>query len=81
MAVRRTQSNIVNIVFLIQNANGKAGVEVSQAVVNGVSQGVGLRTLNGARKSAMIALDRSSVEDLRDALNEVLEQEFIIEEV
>ncbi len=81
MAVRRTQSNIVNLGFLIPTANGKAGVEVSQAVVNGFSQGVGLRTLNGARKSAMIALDRSSVEDLRDALNEVLEQEFIIEEV
>ena len=76
MALRRTQSNIVNIGFLIQNENGKAGVEVSQAVVNGVSQGVGLRTINGARKSAMIALDRAAVADLAAALNEVLDQDF-----
>ena len=76
MALRRTQSNIVNIGFLIQNENGKAGVEVSQAVVNGVSQGVGLRTINGARKSAMIALDRAAVADLAAALTEVLDQDF-----
>ena len=81
MALRRTQSNIVNIGFLIQNENGKAGVEVSQAVVNGVSQGVGLRTINGARKSAMIALDRAAVTDLAAALTEVLDQEFAETEV
>ena len=81
MALRRTQSNIVNIGFLIQNENGKAGVEVSQAIVNGVSQGVGLRTINGARKSAMIALDRAAVADLAEALVEVLGSDFAESEV
>jgi hypothetical protein len=48
-------------------------VEISQAIVNGVSAGVGFRTLNGARKSAQISLDAAALSDLRDALTEVLE--------
>ena len=48
-------------------------MEVTQAIVNGVSAGVGLRTLNGARKSAQISLDAPALADLRDALTEVLE--------
>ena len=81
MGMKRQQSNIVNLAFTITSEDGKAGVEVNQAIVNGTSAGVSMRTINGARKSAMIALDRASVEDLRNALNEVLEQEFLIEEV
>ena len=75
MAMRRTQSNIVNLGFSIVTEDGKAGVEVTQAIVNGVSAGVGMRTLNGARKSAEIKLDTAALEDLRDALNEVLNGE------
>ncbi len=73
MAMKRTQSNIVNLAFQIQNEDGKAGVEVTQAIVNGTSAGVGFRTVNGARKSAQIALDPAALVDLRDALNEILE--------
>ena len=81
MTMLPKKSNIVHIGFLIQNENGKAGVEVSQAIVNGVSQGVGLRTINGARKSAQIALDRAAVASLAEALAEVLDQEFAESEV
>ena len=73
MAMKRTQPNIINLAFSIQNEDGKAGVEVTQAIVNGVSAGVGLRTINGARKSAQIALDGAALADLRDALVEILE--------
>ena len=76
MAVRKHTSNIQNIAFTIQTEDGKAGLELSQAVVNGRSAGVGFRTINGARKSAQIRLDRQCMEDLRDAVNEILEQEF-----
>ena len=79
MAVKRHQSNIVNIAFTIETEDGKAGVEVSQAIVNGKSAGCGFRTINGARKSAQIRLDRACLEDLREALNEILEQEFMEE--
>jgi len=72
MALRRTQSNIVNIAFAITTEDGKAGVQISQAIVNGVSAGVSFRTLNGARKSAAINLDRAAMEDLQMALVEVL---------
>ena len=54
MAVRKHTSNIVNIAFTIATEDGKAGLELSQAVVNGRSAGVGFRTINGARKSAQI---------------------------
>ena len=73
MAIKRQQSNIINLAFTITTEDAKAGVTVSQAIVNGVSAGVQLRTLNGARKSAQISLDAVALADLRDALNEVLE--------
>ena len=73
MAMKRTQSNIVNLGFSIVTEDGKAGVEVTQAIVNGVSAGVGLRTVNGARKSAQIALDAGALADLKAAIEEILE--------
>jgi hypothetical protein len=79
MTVKRHQSNIVNIAFTIENEDGKAGVEVSQAIINGKSAGVGFRTINGARKSAQIRLDRESIVDLAAALTEILDQEFMEE--
>ena len=75
MALRRTQSNIVNLGFSISTEDGKSGVNISQAIVNGVSAGVSFRTLNGARKSAAINLDRSAMVDLQEALTEILEGE------
>ena len=72
MAMKRTQSNIINLAFNITTEDGKAGVQVSQAIVNGVSAGVGLRTVNGARKSAEIKLDRAALVDLQSALAEVI---------
>ena len=72
MALRRQQSNIINLAFSITTEDGKNGVQLSQAVVNGVSAGVGLRTVNGARKSAEIKLDRDALVDLQTALSEIL---------
>jgi hypothetical protein len=75
MAIRRTQSNIVNLGFAISTEDGKSGVNISQAIVNGVSAGVSFRTLNGARKSAAVNLDLASLIDLQAALTEILEGE------
>ena len=75
MALRKTQSNIINLAFSITTEDGKAGVQLTQAIVNGASQGVGMRTLNGARKSAEIKLDRAALVDLQTALNEILAEE------
>ena len=72
MAIKRVQSNIINLAFTVTSEDGKAGVQITQAIVNGVSAGVQLRTLNGARKSAQINLDTSSIADLRDCLTEIL---------
>ena len=72
MALRKVQSNIVNLGFHITGEDGKVGLQLTQAIVNGVSQGVGLRTINGARKSAEIKLDRALLEDLQTALGEIL---------
>ena len=73
MAIKRIQSNIINLAFTITTEDAKAGVQLSQAIVNGVSAGVGMRTVNGARKSAEIQLDRSALIDLQAAISEVLE--------
>ena len=75
MALRKTQSNIVNIAFGITTEDGKAGVNISQSIVNGQSAGVSFRTLNGARKSAAINLDTAALVDLHAALTEILEGE------
>jgi hypothetical protein len=72
MAIRRSQSNIVNISFSITTEDGKAGVQISQAIVNGQSAGVSFRTVNGARKSAAINLDTTALLDLQTALQECL---------
>ena len=75
MALRKTQSNIINLAFGITTEDGKAGIQISQAIVNGQSTGVGLRTVNGARKSAEIKLDTQSLRDLQTALTEILGEE------
>ena len=72
MAIKKVQSNIINLAFTVTTEDGKAGVQLSQAIVNGVSAGVGLRTINGARKSAEIKLDRAALVDLQSALAEVI---------
>ena len=82
--MKRVQSNILNIGFTILNqpaedAKGRKvktqGLELNQAVVNGTSAGVTLRTINGGQKSAAINLDQETITDLLTALNEVLEAE------
>ena len=77
MALRRTESNIINLAFTVTTEDGKAGVQLSQAVVNGVSAGVGMRTINGARKSAEIKLDLDALRDLQEALSEILGEEVL----
>ena len=73
MAIRKVQSNIINLAFTVTNEDGKAGVSLTQAIVNGKSEGVGLRTINGAKKSALISLDRETLVDLQSALAEILQ--------
>ena len=75
MALRKVQSNIVNIAFQIATEDGKAGVELSQSIVNGKSAGVTFRPVNGARKSAQINLDLAALRDLQSALAEVVQGE------
>ena len=85
--MKRIQSNIVNIGFTIMNQQQEVkdgqgrtkkpkaqGVELTQAVVNGKSAGVTLRTINGAQKSAAINLDKEALQDLHTALSEVIDQ-------
>ena len=72
MGMKRQQSNIVNLGFTITTDDGKAGVEVNQAIVNGTSAGVSMRTINGARKSAAVQLDLEVIADLQTALSEIL---------
>ena len=75
MALRRTQSNIINLAFSVTTEDGKAGVHLTQTILNGNTHEVSLRTLNGARKSAQISLDTAALADLHTALTEILQGE------
>ncbi len=72
MALRRQKSNIVNIGFAVMTEDEKAGMTVDQTVLNGKRALVSVRIVNGGRKSAAVKLDRTAVEDLREALAEIL---------
>ena len=86
--MKRVQSNIVNVGFVIMNTKqevkdgqgrtkatkqSKQGLEINQAVVNGTNAGVTFRTIHGGQKSAAISLDTEALTDLLQAGTEVLE--------
>ena len=82
--MKRVQSNIINLAFTIMNkpqedTKGRKikdqGLVVTQALVNGQSTGVSLRTINGGQKSAAIQLDEQALRDLLTAVGEVLAAE------
>ena len=79
--MKRIVSNIQNLGFTIMNETTddkkvkRAGVIIDQTLVNGTSQGVSVRLINGAQKSAAVKLDRACLLDLQTALAEVLEKE------
>ena len=75
MALKRQKNNIVNLSFGIMNEDGKAGMSLDQAIVNGRCAGVTVRVINGGRKSAAVRLDREALTDLAEALAEVLASE------
>ena len=75
MAISRQKNNIVNLSFGIMNEDGKQGVDVSQAIINGRCAAVSVRAINGGRKSAAVKLEREALEDLASAIAEILEAE------
>ena len=80
MALKRQKNNIINLAMVVMNESGddKAkghGLSIDQTILNGKCAGVSFRTINGAKKSAAIKLDRQASEDLREALNQVLSTE------
>ena len=76
--MKRVVSNIQNLGFTMMNAESDdkkakaAGVIIDQTLVNGQSQGVSVRLINGTKKSAAVKLDRQALTDLLQAVNEVL---------
>ena len=77
--MKRIVSNIQNLGFTIMNAPAPegskqkpAGIVLDQTLVNGESQGVSVRLINGTKKSAAVKLDRQALTDLHVAINEVL---------
>ena len=75
MALLRHKSNIDNIGFTVLTEDEKSGMSVDQTVLNGKSAVVSFRLLNGGRKSAAVKLDRAAIEDLREAIAEILATE------
>ena len=79
--MKRVVSNIQNLGFTIMNAPSDdkkvrpAGVMIDQTLVNGRSEGVSVRLINGTKKSAAVKLDKQALTDLLTAVNEVLASE------
>lgn len=76
--MKRIVSNIQNLGFTIMNAPSEdkkvraAGVMIDQTLVNGQSEGVSVRLINGTKKTAAVKLDREALQDLLVAVREVL---------
>ena len=79
--MKRVVSNIQNLGFTIMNETVEgskqkaAGIVLDHTLVNGESQGVSVRLINGKQRSAAVKLDRAALGDLQEALNEVLSKE------
>ena len=79
--MKRIVSNIQNLGFTIMNAKSEdkkvrdAGVMIDQTLVNGQSEGVSIRLINGAKKTAAAKLDKQALTDLLQAVQEVLKTE------
>ncbi|MAK37666.1 MAG: hypothetical protein CMC15_16020 [Flavobacteriaceae bacterium] len=79
--MKRIVSNIQNLGFTITNAPSEdkkvkqGGIILDQTLVNGKSQGVSVRLINGTKKTAAVKLDKQALSDLLTAVNEVLETE------
>ena len=52
-----------------------AGVMIDQTLVNGQSEGVSVRLINGTKKTAEVKLDKAALTDLLVAVREVLATE------
>ena len=79
--MKRVVSNIQNLGFTIVNAPSEdkkvkqGGIILDQTLVNGQSQGVSVRLINGTKKTAAVKLDKQALTDLLEAVNEVLATE------
>ena len=80
--MKRIVSNIQNLGFTIMNAPAAegsktrpGGIILDQTLVNGDSQGVSVRLINGTKKSAAVKLDKQALTDLLTAVTEVLSVE------
>ena len=79
--MKRVVSNIQNLGFTIVNAPSEdkkvkqGGIILDQTLVNGQSQGVSVRLINGTKKTAAVNLDRQALTSLLEAVNEVLATE------
>ena len=79
--MKRIVSNIQNLGFTIVNAPSEdkkakaGGIILDQTLVNGQSQGVSVRLINGTKKTAAVKLDKQALQDLLTAVNEVLATE------
>jgi len=76
--MKRIVSNIQNLGFTIINAPSEdkkvraGGIILDQTIVNGQSEGVSVRLINGTKKTAAVKLDKAALTDLLAAVSEVL---------
>ena len=79
--MQRVVSNIQNLGFTIVNAPVEdkkvraGGIILDQTIVNGQSEGVSVRLINGSKKTAAVKLDKTALTDLLAAVQEVLATE------